>query len=106
MGTIANAKVTHYYNCYNGDFIGCLQKRGSIVIKKLYEIYSDKNNNQLLTPDYRPNINYKKNELSEEDQSKLNRAAVDFISGMMDDFAKSMYKRYYNIDFDDIPINH
>lgn len=24
MGTIANAKVTHYYNCYNGDFIGCL----------------------------------------------------------------------------------
>ena len=46
MGTIANAKVTHYYNCYNGDFIGCLRlfavaayvikmqlkkKRGSIV---------------------------------------------------------------------------
>ena len=26
MGTIANAKVTHYYNCYNGDFIGCLLK--------------------------------------------------------------------------------
>ena len=26
MGTIANAKVTHYYNCYNGDFIGCLRK--------------------------------------------------------------------------------
>lgn len=27
MGTIANAKVTHYYNCYNGDFIGCLQNK-------------------------------------------------------------------------------
>ena len=26
MGTIANAKVTHYYNCYNGDFIGCLRR--------------------------------------------------------------------------------
>ena len=25
MGTNANAKVTHYYNCYNGDFIGCLR---------------------------------------------------------------------------------
>ncbi len=24
MGTIANAKVTHYYNCYNGYFVGCL----------------------------------------------------------------------------------
>lgn len=30
MGTIANAKVTHYYNCYNGDFIGCL------LLKKLF----------------------------------------------------------------------
>ena len=24
MGTIANAKVTHYYNSYNGYFVGCL----------------------------------------------------------------------------------
>ena len=30
MGTIANAKVTHYYNCYNGDFIGCLPYRGAL----------------------------------------------------------------------------
>ena len=39
MGTIANAKVTHYYNCYNGDFIGCLRislkdykKRHTLII--------------------------------------------------------------------------
>ena len=24
MGTIAKAKVTHYYNFYNGYFVGCL----------------------------------------------------------------------------------
>ena len=24
MGNLANAKVTHYYNCYNGYFVGCL----------------------------------------------------------------------------------
>ena len=24
MGTIAKAKVTHYYNCYNGYFVGGL----------------------------------------------------------------------------------
>ena len=30
MGTIANAKVTHYYNCYNGDFIGCLPTAGVV----------------------------------------------------------------------------
>lgn len=34
MGTIANAKVTHYYNCYNGDFIGCLH-----IKELLYFIY-------------------------------------------------------------------
>lgn len=33
MGTIANAKVTHYYNCYNGDFIGCLQISSSDFFK-------------------------------------------------------------------------
>ena len=25
MGTIANAKVTHYYNSYNGYFVECLR---------------------------------------------------------------------------------
>jgi len=35
MGTIANAKVTHYYNCYNGDFIGCLHFIGCLQIKRI-----------------------------------------------------------------------
>ena len=34
MGTIANAKVTHYYNCYNGDFIGCLR----YICTKMYKL--------------------------------------------------------------------
>ena len=37
MGTIANAKVTHYYNCYNGDFIGCLH----LFIKDYASFYYD-----------------------------------------------------------------
>lgn len=90
------------------DTIQLYEKRGNIVINALFKIYSDKENYQLLTPDYRPNKVDKKDKLSKEEeeqkQHELNRAAVDFISGMMDDFAKSMYKRYYNIDFDEIPI--
>lgn len=86
------------------DTIRLYEKRGSIVINALFKIYSDKENYQLLTPDYRPNIDYKKDKITKKEQRKLNRAAVDFISGMMDDFAKSMYKRYYNINFDEIPI--
>ena len=70
----------------------------------MFKIYSDKNNYQLLSPDYRPDINYKKCELSSDEKALLNRAAIDFISGMMDDYAKAMYKRYYNVDFDEIPI--
>ena len=27
MGTIADAKFTHNYNCYNGHFIGCLRRK-------------------------------------------------------------------------------
>ena len=50
-------------------------------------------------------IDYEKNSLSDEEQKLLDRAAVDFIAGMMDDYAKAMYKRYYNVDFDSIPIN-
>ena len=42
MGTIANAKVTHYYNCYNGDFIGCLHYKGIVLIhiinKRMYNL--------------------------------------------------------------------
>ena len=86
------------------DMVHLYEKRGSIVIDGLFKIYSDKNNYQLLTPDYRPDINYETVILPEKDQARLNRAAVDFISGMMDDYAKAMYKRYYNVDFDEIPI--
>ena len=42
MGTIANAKVTHYYNCYNGDFIGCL--RLNIIVLKVTAVIQHSNN--------------------------------------------------------------
>lgn len=35
MSTIANAKVAHNYNRYNGHFFGCLQ----YIIKKLKTYY-------------------------------------------------------------------
>lgn len=87
------------------DDIQLYEKRGRIIINGLFKIYSHKDNNQLLTPDYRPKIDYKKESLSDMEQKLLDRAAVDFIAGMMDDYAKAMYKRYYNVDFDNIPIN-
>ena len=88
------------------DDIQLYEKRGSIVINGLFRIYSNKDNIQLLTPDYRPDIDFKKKTLTTKEQKKLDRAAIDFIAGMMDDYAKAMYKRYYNVEFDDIPIDN
>ena len=34
MGTIADAKFTHNYNCYNGYFIGCLLLKRDRVLSK------------------------------------------------------------------------
>lgn len=88
------------------DDIQLYEKRGSIVVNGLFRIYSNKDNIQLLTPDYRPDIDLKKKTLTKKEQKKLDRAAIDFIAGMMDDYAKAMYKRYYNVEFDDIPIDN
>lgn len=88
------------------DDIQLYEKRGSIVINGLFSIYSNKDNIQLLTPDYRPDIDCKKKTLTKKEQKMLDRAAIDFIAGMMDDYAKAMYKRYYNVEFDDIPIDN
>lgn len=88
------------------DDIQLYEKRGSIIINGLFRIYSNKDNIQLLTPDYRPDIDFKKKTLTKKEQKKLDRAAIDFIAGMMDDYAKAMYKRYYNVEFDDIPIDN
>lgn len=33
MGTIADAKFTHNYNCYNGYFIGCLLCTGQWALR-------------------------------------------------------------------------
>lgn len=64
------------------------EKKGEIVLKGLYEVYADENYNKgliLLPPEYRKNN-------SEEEQR---RNIIDFISGMMDQFAIQEYQKYY-----------
>ncbi len=71
------------------------------------EYQNDVNNLHMLTPDYRPRLSKGIKAYSELDNAKkteLSRASVDFIAGMMDDFAKGTYERYYGIHFDRIPI--
>ena len=42
MSTIADAKVAHNYNCYNGYFFGCLQIKnnsGKITFLRFFPNY-------------------------------------------------------------------
>lgn len=89
------------------DHINVYEQRGTAIIEGLYRIYTNLDNLQLLTPDYRPqlpkDIKFYSN-LNYPQRTQLNRAAIDFIAGMMDDFAKGTYERYYSVNFDSIPI--
>lgn len=64
------------------------EKKGERILRGLYEVYSDSTINnklKLLPPEYRLYDN--------ENDKKRN--IIDFISGMMDEFAIEEYKKYY-----------
>lgn len=88
------------------DQINVYEQRGATIIEGLYRIYTNSDNLQMLTPDYRPKLPKDKtySDLDISQKTALSRASVDFIAGMMDDFAKGTYERYYGVHFDRIPI--
>ena len=72
------------------------EQKGEIIIKSLFELFSDKKLNKdgkLLPPDFRPNSDY-----------SLVQGSIDYIAGMMDTFAISEYERLYRVKFSDIII--
>ncbi|WP_051064175.1 deoxyguanosinetriphosphate triphosphohydrolase family protein [Leptospira terpstrae] len=70
----------------NIDEVYIYEKKGEVIIKSLFELYSDSSKNKdlkLLPPEFR---NLKSKE----------RSIVDYISGMMDNFAFDQYQKYFN----------
>ena len=65
--------------------------KGEVIIKTLYDIYSDPRNKdaKLLPPIYRGDANQKEN-------------SINYIAGMMDTFAISMFEEYTGVSFDKI----
>jgi dGTPase len=64
------------------------EKKGEKVLRGLYEVYKDEHLNEdlkLLPPEYR----------IFEDDTERRRNIIDFISGMMDQFAMHEYEKYY-----------
>lgn len=72
------------------------EKRGAVVINRLYELYSDSKRNKegkLLPPDFRPS-----------NERSLSQCAIDYIAGMMDTFAIKTYEELFNEKFNDIEV--
>ena len=90
---------THIFNCVTRyPDITMYEAKGEIVIKSLFELFTDEHLNKggkLLPPDFRPAYvnNY-----------SLIQGSIDYIAGMMDTFAISEYERLFNVKFSDIVI--
>ena len=65
--------------------------KGEVIIKTLYDIYSDPRNKdaKLLPPSYRGGASLKEN-------------SINYIAGMMDTFAISMFEEHTGVSFDKI----
>ena len=71
------------------------ERKGEIIINTLYNIYSDPTNNKdgmLLPPNYRGGASLKEN-------------SINYIAGMMDTFAISMFEEHTGISFDKIDLS-
>lgn len=86
-------KVT--FECINRrDSVALYEQRGETVIKGLYGMFTDiqyNRNYNLLPPEYRPDT-----------PEMLSRSVIDYIAGMMDTFAISLYEKHFGVKFDEI----
>ena len=87
------------FKCVTRDSnVSLYEKRGEVVLKYLYGVFSDKNVNKdgkLLPPDYRPRANY-----------SLHMGAIDYLAGMMDTYAISRFEELSGIPFSSIKLNN
>lgn len=89
-GILSKALKKVTFKCINrSDIIHLYEAKGKAVIEGLYKAFIDKafnKNNQLLPPEYRPSDSLK-------DSRK--RLIIDYIAGMQDSYAESVFLKYY-----------
>lgn len=93
-GELASGLKDIVFQCINHkDDVYGYEQQGNKVLEKLYEIYSEKNN--YLPPEYRAKEVLRRYDGISEDEGKLQKRLIcDYISGMMDSYAISMYEKF------------
>lgn len=83
------------FECLNRcDYITLYEHKGKVVVENLFKMFTDKAYNvnwNLLPPDYRP-----------DNDGEIYRCVVDYIAGMMDTFAFSVYEKHFGKNYDEI----
>jgi len=79
------------FECINrANLIKLYEKQGEKILRGLYKVFTDTNYNKdfsLLPVEFRPLVN--------ASDVEPNRMVIDYIAGMMDKFALSLYKDFY-----------
>lgn len=100
---LKNLKKVIFECITRDDDINLYEARGEIVIRSLYDVYSDAKLNdkgKLMPPDYRPvDCNPKCFNKS------LAQNSIDYIAGMMDTFAIQEYERLFHRSFEKIDVD-
>jgi dGTPase len=87
------------YKCATRDTnIAMYEAKGEVILKSLYSVLSDEKINKksyLLPPDYRPKTDY-----------SLQQGCIDYLAGMMDNFAIGMYEQFWGTSYENVVIKN
>lgn len=87
------------YKCATRDTnIAMYEAKGEVILKSLYSVLSDEKinkNGYLLPPDYRPKKGY-----------SLQQGCIDYLAGMMDNFAIGMYEQFWGTSYENVVIKN
>ena len=87
------------YKCSTRDtHIAMYEAKGEVILKSLYSVLSDEKinkNGYLLPPDYRSKKGY-----------SLQQGCIDYLAGMMDNFAIGMYEQFWGTSYENVVIKN
>ncbi|MDF2842034.1 MAG: putative deoxyguanosinetriphosphate triphosphohydrolase [Herbinix sp.] len=99
---IAKGLKSTTYNCINhNDNVYAYEEKGEAILDFLFKFYKNKKHQCYLPPEYRATLVDKQYGLGNTDkelEELQNRLIIDYISGMMDTYAETIYYKLKSIN--------